>query len=184
MRFKNTFFLLLALGIAGCGDMYSDSEELYDFNGNPANSAPAANFRIDYIQRGFSSRNLNRCQMTGSNNGLGVLEVGFQDDESDSEIRITLAGFYPQNEQHQIRGAGRNSGGEVYLKTGGDQRLNSFRNQSANGRGSSTQCNFRVKVQGNYVLAAFQCNNLFNDYGQPRNASGEIRCRTEQYTWE
>jgi hypothetical protein len=168
--------------LAGCG-VFSGSGE-FDANGNPTNVSPGGYFKLDWMERGFSSRSLTRCQFNSSQNGLGVLEVNFQDSESDSELRLVLSGLNPQNSQHQIIGAGRSSGGSIFLKAGGDQRLNSYRNQSSNGRGNSTQCQVRPKVQGTYIEVAFQCMNLFNDYGQPKNASGEIRCMSEQYTWE
>jgi hypothetical protein len=168
--------------LAGCG-VFSGSGE-FDAYGNPTNVSPGGYFKLDWMERGFSSRSLTRCQFNSSQNGLGVLEVNFQDSESDSELRLVLSGLNPQNSQHQIIGAGRSSGGSIFLKAGGDQRLNSYRNQSSNGRGNSTQCQVRSKVQGTYVEVAFQCSNLFNDYGQPKNASGEIRCMSEQYTWE
>jgi hypothetical protein len=168
--------------LTGCGASSNSGE--YDAYGNPTNVSPGGYFKLDWIERGFSSRNLIRCQFNSSQNGLGVLEVNFQDSESDSELRLVLAGLNPQNSQHQIIGSGRNSGGSIFLKAGGDQRLNAYRNQSSNGRGNSTQCQVRSKVQGTSVEVAFQCTNLFNDYGQPKNASGEIRCMSEQYTWE
>jgi len=178
-KFRDLFIGSALVVVAGCGNL-SDFDEY----GNPLNVSPGANFRIEHTERSFSARGLTRCQFTGANNGLGVIEMAFLDNESDSELRINLVGFNPENEQHQIVGMGKTSGGDVILKTGGDQRMNTFRNQSSNGRGNSSQCQFRVKVQGSYVQTAFQCYNLFNQYGQPRNASGEARCRTEQYAWE
>ncbi|MFM8269286.1 MAG: hypothetical protein ACKN9V_03780 [Pseudomonadota bacterium] len=164
--------------LGGCGN------NEYDAYGNPTNVTPGAYFKLDWVERGFSARNLTRCQFNASQNGLGVLEIGFQDSESDSEMRVVLSGLNPQSSQHQIIGSGRTSGGSLFLKAGGDQRLNTYRNQSTNGRGGSTQCQVRTRIQGTYVEASFQCMNLFNDYGQPKNASGEIRCMSEQYTWE
>lgn len=168
--------------MVGCGNFLSDSG--FDNQGNPANFAPGANFRMDWVERGFTARGLTRCQLSSGQNGLGVLELSFQDDQSDSELRISLVGFYPQNNQHQITGEGRTSGGNILLKAGGDQRLYSFQNRNSNSRGDSTQCQFRTRIQGSSVDLAFQCKNLFNDYGQPKNATGEARCRTEQYTWD
>lgn len=179
------FTLLFAtFFISGCGNFFSDPNGGVDAYGNPANFAPGGYFKIDWLERSFSARGLTRCQLSASSNGLGVLEVGFQDGQSDSEMRLTLVGFYPQSSQHQIVGAGNSSGGSIFLKSGGDQRLNTFRNQNANGRGNSTQCQIRSRVQGSTIEVAFQCQNLFNDYGQPRSGSGEVRCQTEQYTWE
>lgn len=174
----STFF------VSGCGNFFSDPSEDFDQYGTPANVSPGGRFKMDWVERGFSARGLTRCQLSASQNGLGVLEVGFQDADSDSEMNLTLTGFNPQSNQHQIVGSGRTSGGSVVLKAGGDQRLNLFRNVSANGRGSSSQCQVKTRVQGTYIEAAFQCQNLYNDYGQPRNASGEVRCLTEQYTWD
>lgn len=178
--------LLLGLAccifMSGCGKFFSNDSS--ENGGNPSNVAAGGYFKLDWIERGFSSRGLTRCQFNASQNGLGVLEINFEDSESDSALRLTLAGLNPQNNQHQIIGAGRTSGGSIFLKSGGDQRLNSYRNQSTNGRGNSTECQVRTRIQGTYVEAAFQCRNLFNDYGQAKNASGEIRCSSEQYTWE
>lgn len=165
--------------LSGCGSNWD-----FDEYGNPANFAPGARFKFDWAERTFTARNLTKCQFNASGNGLGALEMAFQDSESDSEIQIDLIGFYPQNNQHQIVGDGKSSGGNILLRAGGDQRLMSFKNQSANGRGGSTQCQFRTRTQGSSIEVAFQCSNLFNDYGEPRNASGEIRCRSEQYTWD
>jgi len=178
---RSTLPAILALTflLSGCGNHWD-----FDEFGNPANFAPGARFKFDFVERSFTARGLTRCQFGGGNNGLGALEMSFQDSESDSEIRLALVGFYPQNNQHQIVGSGNSSGGSILLRAGGDQRLMSFKNQSANGRGNSTQCQFRTRIQGSSVEIAFQCMNLYNDYGQPRNASGELRCRTEQYTWD
>lgn len=183
---KTSLILLIASTalISGCGNFFSDPSGEFDQYGTPANASPGGRFKMDWVERSFSARSLTRCQLSASQNGMGVLEVNFQDGESDSEMQVTLSGFVPQNNQHQIIGSGRTSGGSLLLKAGGDQRLNSFRNQSANGRGGSTQCQFKTRVQGTYIEVAFQCQNLYNDYGQPRNASGEVRCLTEQYTWD
>ncbi|NBT58844.1 hypothetical protein EBT16_08690 [bacterium] len=184
MRF-NTLLLGLACLVltGGCGKFFSNDSE-YDADGNPTNVAAGGYFKVDWLERSFSSRGLTRCQFNAAQNGLGVLEVSFQDSETDSELRLVLSGLNPQNNQHQILGAGRTSGGSILLKSGGDQRLNSYKNQSSNGRGNSTQCLIRNRVQGRAVEIAFECSNLFNDYGQPKNASGEVRCMSEQYTWE
>ena len=183
MRIKVLITASMALPLTSCGNFLSDSDAS-DGLGNPANTAPGAYFKIDWIERGFSARGLTRCQWSGGQNGVGVLEVGFLDSQSDSEIRMTLVGFSPQNNQHQIIGAGRTSGGSIFLKAGGDQRLNTFRNQVGNGVANSSQCQIQARVQGTYVEAAFRCQNLFNDYGQAKAANGEIRCQTDQYSWE
>jgi len=182
MRFKTLIIGAAGLIIAGCGNFLSDDSDAG--LANPANIAPGGFFKIDWVERGFSSRGLTRCQFGGGQNGLGVLEVGFQDAQSDSEIRLTLVGFNPQSNLHQIIGSGRTSGGSIFLKAGGDQRLNTFRNQVGNGVANSTQCQIQTRIRGSAVEAAFRCQNLFNDYGQAKTANGEIRCQTEQYTWE
>jgi hypothetical protein len=62
--------------LAGCG-VFSGSGE-FDAYGNPTNVSPGGYFKLDWMERGFSSRSLTRCQFNSSQNGLGVLEVNFQ----------------------------------------------------------------------------------------------------------
>lgn len=181
MGFRGAFFAFSLSLLVGCGQERANLDAPPGGYGDgygqasAANLSPEANFRVGSVDRFFNSEHLARCIIGTGGNQSQTLEVVFNDQANGNYFQLDLAGFNPENQQHQI--TGRNRGGNLVLGLQGRNGQNRYE------VGNNPQCKINSQFIGQTIRGYFSCTSVTNNRSQSEKASGSFVCQVQAATW-